>query len=87
VNVPHPISERYAELCQICDDHPIDIPVTTAAKFLGISPESLRCSILQGTAGFGLAWRKLGKQNAGYVIPTLSFYLYVMARPYVQQEA
>lgn len=67
--------DRQAELEQICKDHPIEIPIAVAAKWLGVSAESLRYSIIQGTCGFvALSWRKPGKSNAGYHIPTSVFY-------------
>lgn len=68
-------NEKQKELEEICDKYPIEIPVPVAAKWLGIAPESLRHSILQGTCGFAaLAWHKPGKSNAGFHIPTANFY-------------
>ena len=67
--------ERQEELERICKENPVDIPIPVAAKWLGIAPESLRYSIVQGTCGFpALSWRKPGKSNAAYHIPASTFY-------------
>ena len=67
--------ERQEELERICKEHPVEIPVTVAANWLGVAPESLRISIAQGRCGFAaLSWTKPGKSNSGYHIPTMSFY-------------
>lgn len=69
------LNKRLYELEQLVKQYPIDIPLIEAAKFLHMHPESLRCAIVQGTAGFAaLAWQKPGAKNRGFLIPTLSFY-------------
>lgn len=67
--------ERQKSLEALCEKYPIEIPLPEAAKWLGIAPESLRAAICQGTCSFpALAWRKAGKQNRAFHIPTASFY-------------
>jgi len=67
--------ERQEELERICKEHPIEIPVTVAAAWLGVNPESLRISIVQGRCGFpALSWTRPGRSNSGYHIPTATFY-------------
>lgn len=69
------LEERQQELRRLCEQHPIEIPVIEAAKYLGISPEGLRYAIIQGTCGFSaIAWRKPSAKNYAYYIPTLTFY-------------
>ena len=75
------MNDREQELLKICEEYPRNIPLAVAAEFLGTSTESLRAAIAQGTAGFAaLSWRKLGKSNHGYLIPTMAFYNAMIGR-------
>jgi hypothetical protein len=74
--MPDFIKKRKAELEELCEKYPIEIPLIEVAKFLHIHPDSLRLSIIQGTCGFSaLAWRKLGTERNSFSIQTLPFYL------------
>ena len=63
---------RTKELIALCEEHPIYIPVRVAAKFLGISEESLRSCIEMRRCPFGISWRS--NDRSGYKIPTLAFF-------------
>ena len=63
---------RIKELIALCEEHPIYIPVRVAAKYLGISEESLRNCIEMGRCPFGISWRS--NDRSGYKIPTLAFF-------------
>ena len=55
---------RTKELIALCEEHPIYIPVRVAAKYLGISEESLRNCIEMGRCPFGISWRS--NDRSGY---------------------
>lgn len=59
------------ELRDICQKHPIYIPVRVAAKFLSVSEDGLRASMDQSRCPFGFSW-KLGERS-GYKISTMAF--------------
>ena len=63
--------EIMVNLSEIIRNYPISIPVKVAAKFLGMSPASLRAAIDQNQCPFGFSWR-LGERR-GYKIPTSAF--------------
>lgn len=65
---------RIDELKALCSKYPVAIPVKEAALFLGISPDCLRESCLQGSCPFGFGWRSVGCDKAGFKIPTISFW-------------
>lgn len=68
---------RIEELKALCNKYPIAIPVREAAQFLGISPECLRASCMQGRCPFGFAWASVGSERTGYKIPTLTFFCWI----------
>ena len=51
--------------------HPIKLSVKDVAEFLQMDEESVRASIENGV--FGMAWRKCGKLNKAFHIPTAQF--------------
>lgn len=59
------------ELEDIIAKYPNQIPVPVAADFLHMDKENLRAVLESGK--LGLAWRKNGKLNHGYCIPTGKF--------------
>lgn len=59
------------ELEAIIEKYPNQIPVSVAADFLHMAENSLRSALESGK--LGLAWRKAGKLNHGYCIPTGKF--------------
>lgn len=66
------VESRLNELRELCQKHPIDIPIPTAAKFMHVSPECLRVALEQGSAPFGFGWKR-GK-NRGFTIQTATFW-------------
>ena len=62
-------------LSKIVSDYPTSIPVSVAAKFLGMSPSSLRAAIDQNQCPFGFSWR-LGERR-GYKVPTVAFHAWL----------
>ncbi len=55
----------------IIKEHPLQIPVPVAAKLLGCQEASVREFLTNGNVG--MAWKKPGKQNHGFCIPTAQF--------------
>lgn len=74
--VPAPVKDRLNELDKLVNDFPTEIPLVHAADFLRMDPPSLR-AYLQTNTSFGMAWKKEGKTNCGFHIPTLTFYMWV----------
>lgn len=59
-------------LAAIIEDHPFQIPVKVIAEWWHCSEDSVRNAIVQH--GFlGIAQKRPGKLNAGFVIPTGHF--------------
>lgn len=58
-------------LDKLIEAFPVSMPTSAAAEFLGIDVASMRAAIENGA--IGLAWRKQGKTNHAYYIPTAQF--------------
>ncbi len=56
---------------KLIEENPIRLTIKTAAEFLSMDNESVR-AVVEGGA-FGLAWRKTGKANKAYCVPTPQF--------------
>lgn len=70
------IKEKLYELEELVRANPQKIPLSTAAKFLGMNAEGLKAALMRGNAPFGFAYQK---EDGGYrviVIPTVTFYLW-----------
>lgn len=67
-NVLRFIEEDNNKADKLIEQFPINVPVAAAADFLGMDPASLRAAIENGV--IGAAWRKPGKSNHGYYLPT-----------------
>lgn len=52
-------------------EHPLGLSIREIADFLGLDVASVRAAVENGVVG--LAWRKSGKANHGYFIPTAQF--------------
>lgn len=65
------IKRNNDDLEDIIVKYPNTIPIPVAADFLHMGEDSLRSAIESGK--LGLAWRKSGKLNHGYCIPTGKF--------------
>lgn len=77
--MPEFVKQRFEELKALCEEYPYEMPVVEAAKFLKMHPESLRLSIIQGTSPFpAFAWKKPGKANYAFHIPTFTFYQHLI---------
>ena len=76
LKMPEVAEAKIKELCQICNEHPVYIPVPVLAKFLEANPEGLRFSIEQGKCPFGIAWQKNTGGNKAFKIPTPTFWLW-----------
>lgn len=62
---------------ELINEFPQNIPLMTAAKFLGMHPDSLRQAI-EDNQNIGLAWRKSGSLNRAFHIPTALFVRWYM---------
>lgn len=63
---------------KLISDYPQNIPVRAAAEFLGVDDESVRSAIENGN--FGYSWKKAGKLNRSFAIPTahlLRWYMHI----------
>lgn len=56
---------------KLISEYPVSVPTKVAAEFLGIDCASLRAIINENTVG--LSWKKEGKLNKGFFIPTPQF--------------
>lgn len=55
----------------LIQNYPVNMPTAAAADFLGLDVASLRSAIENGVVG--MSWRKAGKANHAYFIPTAQF--------------
>lgn len=53
----------------IIEQYPRQIPINPIAEHWGCAPDSVRAAIEQD-ATFGVYWRKVGRANKAYMIPT-----------------
>lgn len=56
---------------RLIENFPINLPVSAVADFLSCDIASVRAAVENGVVG--LAWKKAGKANHGYYIPTAQF--------------
>lgn len=56
---------------KIIEEYPNQIPIPVAAELIGVDPNNLRDSIEHGN--LGISWKKPGKLNRGFCIPTAKF--------------
>ena len=56
---------------EIIDKYPLRIPIPVVAEFFEMHENSARAAVEGGA--FGFAWRKDGKVNKAYCIPTAQF--------------
>ena len=75
IPVPKCVSEKVLKLNELAEKYPDCIPVSAAAKFLGMDGRSLKSYLMQPYS-FGMGWRRDGAQNRGFKIPTAKFYLW-----------
>jgi len=56
---------------EIIEKHPKQIPIPVVAELMAVDPNNLREAI--GSGYLGLSWKKPGKLNRGFCIPTGKF--------------
>lgn len=56
---------------RLIENFPINLPVSAVADFLSLDVASVRAAV--ENERFGVAWKKAGKSNHGYYIPTAQF--------------
>lgn len=61
---------------RLISEYPVSVPTKVAADFLGIDAASMRAIISDNTVG--LSWKKEGKLNKGFFIPTPQFLRWYM---------
>ncbi|MDR1754784.1 MAG: hypothetical protein LBR74_07760 [Eubacterium sp.] len=76
-DLPPALRARYEELVKLCEEYPINIPVSKASKFLDTDGDSLRAALDKGSARFGWGWQKSLGGNRAFYISTMAFYLTV----------
>lgn len=57
---------------KLIENFPMNLPVSAVADFLSVDVASVRAAIECGSA-FGMSWKKTGKANHGYFVPTAQF--------------
>lgn len=65
------LSSDNERLAVLIENNPVNVPVSSAAEFLGADVASVRAAIENDV--FGASWRKAGSTRHGYYIPTGQF--------------
>ena len=65
------LSEDNAKIDRLIENFPVNLPVSAVSDFLGLDVASVRAAI--ENERIGLAWKKAGRANHGYFIPTAQF--------------
>ena len=65
------LSQDNDKLADLIENNPVNIPVSSAAEFLGADVASIRAAIENDC--FGASWRKIGSTRSAYFIPTAQF--------------
>lgn len=65
------LQHDYAKIEKLISEYPALCPVDAIAEFLNLDSDSVRSAIENGS--FGLAWKKSGKLNRVFRIPTPQF--------------
>lgn len=68
-----------AKLAEIIEKHPMQIPVHVLAELFGCHQDTLR-NALQEQGLLGIAERRPGKLNRGFVVPTAHFVRWYMCQ-------
>lgn len=74
--VPSVITERIEALENLIEKHPLKIPLSAAADFLGMNTDGLMAALMRGNTPFGFAYQKQDGGNRVAVIPTATFYMW-----------
>lgn len=70
------LEEDNNKIDELIKNYPVSIPVSAVADFLNCDAASVRAAI--ENKSYGMAWRKAGKTNHGYLIPTAQFVRWYM---------
>lgn len=62
---------------ELINEYPGQLSVPIIARFLGTTTDSVRAAVEAGV--FGMAWRKPGVNNRGFLIPTAQFVRWYLA--------
>ena len=65
------LSQDNDRLADLIENNPVNVPVSSAAEFLGADVASIRAAIENDC--FGASWRKIGSTRNAYFIPTGQF--------------
>ena len=65
------LSSDNERLAVLIENNPVNVPVSSAAEFLGADVASIRAAIENDC--FGASWRKIGSTRSAYFIPTGQF--------------
>lgn len=65
------IHQDNEKIDRLIENFPVNLPVSAVADFLSMDVSSVRAVIENGVVG--LAWKKSGRANHGYYIPTAQF--------------
>lgn len=65
-----------AKIEKLIEEYPYNVPTKVAAEFLGVDTASMRAIVDDNRVG--LSWRKEGKLNKGFFIPTANFLRWYM---------
>jgi len=76
LTAPKSVTDRITELHNLCDEYPLNIPVTRVAEFLHTHPDSLRRALEQNPRLFGFSWKQTLKGNRAFCIPAVTFWLW-----------
>lgn len=66
------IEENLIKVAEVIKENPSYIKTKAVADLLGVSLDSVKTYLRNG-GDLGLAWKKEGKQNHGYSVPTFQF--------------
>ena len=76
ITIPPCVEENLNDLMELCNKHPLKIPLTAAAEFLHVKADGLRSAAEKGQLPFGFAWQQDLAGNRAVCIPTVPFYLW-----------
>jgi hypothetical protein len=73
------LAEDTQKLAEIIEKYPMQIPVSVVAELFGCGQDTIR-NALQEQGLLGIAERKQGKLNRGFVVPTAHFVRWYMCQ-------
>ena len=70
------IKKKLLELEALVEKHPLKIPLSEAAKFLGMNDEGLKAALMRKNTPFGFGYQLTDGAYRVMIIPTVTFYLW-----------